>query len=698
MNVYSTDKIRNVALLGHGGSGKTTLAEAMAHITGITSRLGNVTDGTTISDFDKEEQKRKFSISTAVVPVEWNKCKINILDAPGYFDFVGEAYEAAGAADAAVIVVNGKAGVQVGTQKSYALCEKFGLPRMIFLSGMDQADVNYPGLIEQLEEAFGKKIAPMHMPIYENEKLVGYVNIVKQAGRKWLDKGQKQEIPVPADLEDELATLHDELMETVAETSEEMMERFFEGEEFTAEEVIGAIAAGVAEGEIVPVCMGSPIELKGLKILMDDIVSYFPSPADKTVKAADAKSGEAKEIKVADAGEKIAYVWKTMVDPFIGKYSLIKVESGVLKGEDTLYNPDKSSDERLGKVYVMRGNKPEEVSELHAGDIGALAKLNDVATGDTLCPKASPILVEKTEVPVPYTYKRYRAVKKGDEDKIAQSLGRIAAEDLTIKTVVDSDNHQSLLYGMGEQHLDVIASKVKERYKVEMELLEPRVAFKETIRGNSDVEGKHKKQSGGHGQYGHVKMRFAPSGNQDQAYEFEQVVVGGTVPKNYFPAVEKGLAEAVQAGPLAAYPVVGVKATLYDGSYHPVDSSEQAFKTATRKAFKEGFMKASPILLEPIVNLKVVVPDKFTGDVMGDLNKRRGRVLGMNPDHKGNTIVEADIPQLELYGYGTQLRSMTGGAGDFSFEFARYEQAPADIQEKQIQSRQDMLAEGNDDD
>ena len=386
-----------------------------------------------------------------------------------------------------------------------------------------------------------------------------------------------------------------------------------------------------------------------------------------------------------------------MVDPFIGKYSLIKVMSGVLKGEDTLYNPAKSTEERLGKVYVLRGNKPEEISELHAGDIGALAKLNEVATGDTLSTKANPVEFTPTKLPTPYTYKRYKAVKKGDEDKIAQSIAKLGAEDMTLKSVVDPANHQSLLYGMGDQHLDIIASKLKERYKVDIELVEPRVAFKETIRGNSDVEGKHKKQSGGHGQYGHVKMRFAPSGNQDEAFEFEQVVVGGTVPKNYFPAVEKGLSEAVLKGPLAAYPVVGVKATLYDGSYHAVDSSEQAFKMATHKAFKEGFMKANPVLLEPIVTLKVVVPDKFTGDVMGDLNKRRGRVLGMNPDHKGNTIVEAEVPQLELYGYGTQLRSMTGGSGDYSYEFARYEQAPTDIQEKQIQQRAALLAEGSDD-
>ena len=692
MNIYSTDKIRNVVLMGHGGVGKTTLVEALAHVTGITSRMGSVTDGNTISDFDKEEIKRGFSISTAVVPIEWNKYKVNFLDAPGYFDFVGQVTEAAGAADAAVILVGGKSGIQVGAQKAMALCRDKNLPRLVYLTAMDLEDADFEARISELQETFGTEIAPLQIPIREGGKLTGYVDVVGKTAFKYGDKGREEACAVPADLEDTLEEMHLALMEAAAETTDEIMEAYFENGELSEDEIKAALASGL----MTPVLVGAPAQMKGLAGLMNDIIAYLPDPSKRTMEGKDTKSGEAVTASFSDDGEKSAYVWKTIVDPFIGKYSLVKVCSGVLRGEDTLYNPDKNSDERLGKVYVIRGNKPEEVSELHAGDIGALAKLNDVSTGDSLSTKAVPVVYTPTQMPVPYTYKRYWTLKKGDEDKVSQSIARLAAEDLTIRTVIDSANHQSLLYGMGEQHLDIIASKLKERYKVEIELGEPRVAFKETIRGNSDVEGKHKKQSGGHGQYGHVKMRFAPSGNQDEAFEFEQVVVGGTVPKNYFPAVEKGLTEAVQKGPLAAYPVVGVKATLYDGSYHPVDSSEQAFKMATHKAFKEGFMKAGPILLEPIVTLKVIVPDKFTGDVMGDLNKRRGRVLGMNPDHKGNTIVEAEVPQLELYGYGTQLRSMTGGSGDFSYEFARYEQTPQDIQEKQIQARADMLAEDSD--
>ncbi|MDO5701745.1 MAG: elongation factor G [Lachnospiraceae bacterium] len=693
MNVYKTDRVRNVVLLGHGGSGKTTLAESMAFLSGVTTRMGNVTDGNTISDYDKEEIKRKFSITTAVVPVEWKNAKINILDTPGFFDFVGEVEEAVGVADAAVIVVSGKGGVQVGTEKAWNYCEEHNIPRMFFVTGMDNSDVSYHTIVEQLQELYGKKIAPLHIPIHEGGKFVGYVNVVKKAGRKYIAKGKKEECPVPADLEDELETFYEGLMESVAETSEEFMERYFGGDEFTQDEIAEALAVNVADGSIIPICMGSPVNVQGIGNLLDDIVGYFPDPSKRTIKGVSTKSGDAFDADYDCNKAKSAYVWKTIADPFIGKYSLIKVCSGVLKPDDMLYDADENTEMRLGKIYVMRGNKAQEVSELYAGDIGALAKL-DISTGDTLSTKAAPVKFPKTELSVPYTYERYRAVNKGDEDKVSQALSKLAQEDLTFKNIIDSANRQSLIYGIGDQQIDVIKSKLKERYKVDIELSAPKVAFRETIRKKSDVEGKYKKQTGGHGQYGHVKMRFEPSGNMEAPYEFAIEVVGGAVPKNYYPAVEKGLNESVVAGPLAAYPVVGVKATLYDGSYHPVDSSEQAFKTATHMAFKDGFMKADPILLEPIINLKVTVKDQYTGDVMGDLNKRRGRVLGMNPAGKGLTVIEADVPQMEIYGYSTVLRSMTGGSGDFAFEFARYEQAPADVQAKQVQLRADEVANG----
>ena len=689
MDVFRTDRIRNVVLLGHGGAGKTSLAEAMAYLSGITSRLGKVTDGNTISDFDKEEIKRKFSISTSVIPVEWGKVKINVLDTPGYFDFVGEVEEAVGAADAAIIVVSGKDGVQVGTQKAWELCEKYNLPRMFFVTEMDIDDVSYRQVVEQLTELYGKKIAPLHMPIREDGKFVGYVNIVKQAGRRYIEKGQKKECPVPEYLNEYLDKYHETLIESVAEISEEFMDRYFAGEEFSVAEVSAALKMNISDGSIIPVCMGSTVNIQGVANLLDDICGYFPSPDQKTCAGMNTKTNEIYQANYDFTKAKSAYIFKTIVDPFLGKYSLVKVCSGVIKGDDVLFNVSKDSEEKLNKLYILEGSKPVEVAELHAGDIGAIAKLGTVTTGDTLATKTTPILYGKTDISTPYTYKRYQTVNKGDDDKVSQALAKMMQEDLTLKAVNDAQNRQTLLYGIGEQHLDIVVSKLKERYKVDIVLSEPKVPFKETIRKKSDVEYKYKKQSGGHVQYGHVKMTFEPSGDLETPYVFEQTVVGGAVPKNYFPAVEKGIQESVLKGPVASYPVVGVKATLYDGSYHPVDSSEMAFKTAAIQAFKKGFMEASPVLLEPIVSMKVSVLDKFTGDVMGDLNKRRGRVLGMNPDttRKGYTVVEADVPMLSIYGYSTDLRSMTGGSGEFSYEFARYEQAPSDIQEKEIAAR-----------
>ncbi len=691
MDIYRTDRVRNVVLLGHGNAGKTTLAEAMAYLSGITNRMGNVQDGTTLSDYDKEEQKRQFSISASLIPIEWDKYKVNIIDTPGYFDFVGEVEEAVGVADAAVIVVSGKDGVQVGTEKAWELCEERNLPRMIFVTGMDNDEVSYREVVEKLQDLFGKKIAPLHMPIRENGEFTGYVNIVKQAGRHFIAKGQKEECPVPEYLQDYLETYRESLLEAVAETSDDYMERYFNGDTFTVPEISAALAMNIDDCTMVPVCMGSSTELKGIANLLDDIVEYFPNPTLRPCTGINQKTNEIFEANYDFQKAKSAYVFKTIADPFIGKYSLIKVCSGTISGDDTLYNVEKGEDVRLGKLYVLTGNKPVEVQQLFAGDIGALAKLGNVETGDSLSAKATPILYPKAILSTPYTVKRYKAVKKGEEDKVAQALQKLAAEDKTFKVVEDAANRQSLLYGIGDQQLDIIKSKLLDRYKVDIELTAPKVAFRETIKKTSDVQGRYKKQSGGHGQFGDVKMRFEPSGNNDEPFEFAIEVVGGAVPKNYFPAVEKGLAECVQKGPLAAYPVVGVKATLYDGSYHPVDSSEQAFKTATHLAFKDGFMKAGPVLLEPIMNLRVNVKDQYTGDIMGDLNKRRGRVLGMNPTKKGWTEIEADIPQTELYGYGTVLRSMTTGSGEFSYTFARYEQAPSDVQEKQIAARADKV-------
>ena len=687
MKVYRTDEIRNVVLLGHGGSGKTSLAEAMAYVSGATNRMGKITDGNTISDFDKEEQKREFSLSPRLIPIEWETAKHNILDPPGYFDFVGEVEEAVSAADAAVIVVSGKAGVEVGTEKAWELCDKYKLPRMVYVTEMDVDDASFRQVVQDLTDRYGKVIAPHFQPIRENEKLVGYVNVIKNAARRYTGVGQREECEIPEYCKPNLEIYRDKLLEAVAETSEAFMERYFDGDEFSVEEIRSAMRTEVMDGDIVPVAMGSNIQAQGVANLLSDIVRFFPSPDNRSCAGINRKTNEIFEGNYDFAKAKSAYVFKTMVDPFIGKYSFIKVCSGVLKGDDTLYNGDSDAEAKLGKIYTMVGNKPTEVSELFAGDIGAIAKLANTKTGDTLSTKNTPVMYGKTEYSKPYTYMKYICNNKGDEDKVSQALQKMMAEDVTLKTVNDSENRQTLLYGMGDQHLEITASKLATRYKCEIKLETPKVAFRETIKKKSDVDSKYKKQSGGHGQYGHVKMRFEASGDLETPYVFEEEVVGGAVPKNYFPAVEKGLQEAVVKGPLAGYPVVGVKAVLYDGSYHPVDSSEMAFKTATIQAFKKGFMEASPVLLEPIASLTVTVPDDYTGDVMGDLNKRRGRVLGMNPVSGGKQEIVADIPMTGLFGYCTVLRSMTGGRGVYSYEFSRYEQAPSDVQEAEISKR-----------
>lgn len=694
MNVYTTDKIRNVAILGHGGCGKTSLVEAMAYLAGLTSRMGKTSDGNTISDFGKEEIKRQISISTSIVPLEWEGYKINLLDTPGSFDFVGEVEEAVSAADAAIIVISGKAGVEVGAEKAWELCDKYKLPRMIFVTDMDVDNASFRQVIEDMTSQYGKKMAPFHLPIRENEKFVGYINVITETGYRWVGKEVK-ECEIPDYSMANLKLCRDTLMEAVAETSEEMMERYFGGEVFSEAEIRAALRTNVNDGSIVPMSMGSSLLCQGIYTLLDDIVKYMPSPENREIAGINMKTNEIYQANYDFSKAKSAYIFKTIVDPYIGKYSLLKVCSGVLKTDDLMYNSEKEIEEKISKLYILQGNKPIEVPEVHAGDICALAKLTAARTGNTISTKATTIRYGKAEISKPYTYLRYKAVNKADMDKISTTLQKITHEDLTLKVVNDAENRQMLLYGIGEQQLEIIASKLLNEYKAEIELSKPKVAFRETIRKTSDVEYKYKKQSGGHGQYGHVKMRFSTSDDIEKPYIFEQEVVGGAVPKNFFPAVEKGIQDAVVKGPLAAYPVVGIKAVLYDGSYHPVDSSEMAFKVAATQAFKKGFMEANPILLEPIANLKVTVPENYTGDVMGDLNKRRGRVLGMTPVAGGKQIVEADIPMTGLFGYCTVLRSMTGGRGEFSYEFARYEQAPSEVQEAEVKERAAKVAESN---
>ena len=696
MKVYETSQIRNVALFGHGGCGKTTLAEAIAYVCGASQKMGKTTDGNTISDFDSEEKKRGFSISTSVIPVEYTddkgeQIKINILDTPGYFDFVGEAEEAASAADAAIIVINCKAGLEVGAEKAWDLCDQFNLPRMIFVTNMDDDKASFRELLLALETKFGHKVAPFHLPIRENEKLVGFVNVVKMEGRKYLPDGKYESYDIPDYVQNHLQMTRTALMESVAETSEEYMERYLMEDEFTYEEISGALKVNVLNEEMCPVLLGAGIDASGMMPLLNAICRYFPSPDQRKLIGNDANTGEMIEVHYNSEANLSAKVWKTIVDPFIGKYSLVKICTGTLKPDTTIYNVSKDTEEKSGKIYLLTGNKAAEIAEVKAGDIAAMAKLSVTQTGDSIASKTAPIVFPKVEYSKPYTYMAYHSANKGEEDKIATGLARLMDEDVTLKTVVDAENKQSLIYGIGDQQLEVVKSKLLNRYKAAIELEKPKFAFRETIRKKVEAPGRYKKQSGGHGQFGDVKMSFEPSGDQETPYIFDEQVFGGAVPKNYFPAVEKGIAECCTKGPLAAYPVVGLKATLLDGSYHPVDSSEMAFKMAATIAFKKGFMEASPVLLEPIAKLSVTVPDKFTGDVMGDLNKRRGRVLGMEANHHGKTVIAAEVPMGEMFGYNTDLRSMTGGIGTFAYEFDHYEQAPGDVQAKEVAARASLL-------
>ena len=686
MKVYDTGNIRNVVLLGHGGAGKTTVAEALAYVTGTTTRMGSVPEGNTVSDYDKEEIKRKFSISTTTVPIEYKgehgDLKINILDTPGYFDFVGEVEEAISVADAAIIVVNGKAGIEPGTLRAWDICEKFRIPRLFFVTNMDDDHASFRQLVLNLEKQFGRSVAPFQIPIRENEKFVGFVNVVKMEGRKFTKPNEYEACEIPEYVQKNLGIARNALLEAVAETSDEFMEKYFGGEEFTVEEIQSALRQNVKTCSMVPVLMGSGVNVQGFNVLLQVIDKYLPSPDEFETVGVDVSNGERFTAKYNSDATLTAKVWKTIVDPFLGKYSLLKVCTGTLKPNTEVYNVHKEANEKIGKIYVLRGKEAIEVPELRSGDIGAVAKLSVTATGDTMALRNAPIIYHGPQFSAPYTFKAYAAENKAEEDKLATALQRMMEEDKTLKTVSDPENRQSLLYGIGDQQLDVVASEIKERYNVTLVLSKPRFAYRETIRKSAKVQGRYKKQSGGHGQFGDVVMQFEPSGDLEHPYVFEEQIFGGSVPKNYFPAVEKGVQESCEKGPLAGYPVVGIKATLLDGSYHPVDSSDMAFKTASSMAFKDAFMKCQPVLLEPIASVKVTVPDANTGDIMGDMTKRRGRVLGMESIGKGKQVIQAEVPMSNLYGYGTDLRSMTGGTGDYEYSFARYEQAPGDVQNK----------------
>ncbi len=691
MKNYNGGEIRNVAILGHSGCGKTTIAEACLHVSGVTKRFGRIEEGNTVSDYDQEEIKRKVSISTSIIPVEWLDEKINFLDTPGYFDFEGEVRQALSVADLALIVVNAKSGIEVGTEKAWELATEMNVPKMIFVNGMDDENANLENVVEALKQVFGKSIAPLQVPFYENGKFIGFVNAIRRQARKF-ENGMVEPCEMPDGLSDQVEAMRTLIEEAVAETDDDLMEKFFAEESFEIDEIHKGLNIGILDGTVTPVICGAAINTIGIRVMMNSINKFLPPTAKvrPVIEAINPKTDDIVEINCDDTEPLSAFVFKTIADPYVGRLSIFKVCSGVIKKDTMVKNVNKNIAEKIARVYVIRGKEQIEVDELRAGDIGAVAKLQNTSTNDTLASADRPVQLPPIKYPEALMKMAVKPKAKGDEDKLAGAISKMLEEDKTLKFVVDKETKQSVISGIGDTHLDVFVNKLKNKYKIDVELSEPIVPYREKIRAKVQVRGKYKKQSGGHGQYGDVLMDFEPNDDMTVPYVFEEKIFGGSVPKQYFPAVEKGLQESVKAGPLAGYPVVGIKATLIDGSYHPVDSSEMAFKMATTMAFKDAFNQAKPCLLEPIASVTVTVPDSYTGDVMGDMNKRRGRILGMEKVN-GKQNIMAEAPVAEMSSYATDLRSMTQGRGSYTMEFARYEDAPKDVQDKVIAKRKKEL-------
>ncbi|MBR4435262.1 MAG: elongation factor G [Clostridia bacterium] len=681
MKNYQADSIRNVAILGHGGEGKTTLTEAMLFNAGLIDRMGKVDDGTTVSDYDPEETKRHISISTAVAPFEWNNTKVNLIDAPGFFDFYGEVYEALALADSALIVCGAVSGPVVGTEKAMSMCKKAKMPRMIVINQMDRENANFDKTVEALHDKFGVSCVPIQLPIMEKDQYVGYVDLTTMTAKKFDGKGEK-DIEIPSGLASRAQELRESLMEAAAEGDEELMMTYLDTMELSQDEIIRGLALGIEAGDVTPVTCVSALTNVGVYTLMNNIIHYLPA-ADKAAArpAVNARTGDAVEVKAN--GKFAAQVMKTVADPFVGKISILKVFAGSIDASFAAYNPNAEKSEKSGTVYLMRGKNLITVDKLVAGDIGAMAKLQFTNTGDTLTDPNEPVKFAPIDFPQPCISRAVSAKKQGEEDKVIQGITRLTEEDPTMQIEKNAETGDVLVKGLGEMHIDVICAKLKNKFKVEADLADPRIPYRETIRAMAEAEGKHKKQSGGAGQFGVVQMRFEPSPTGE--FEFVNAIVGGVVPKEFIPAVEKGLREAMVKGVLAGYPMVGIKATLYDGKYHPVDSKEVAFKSAARLSYKAACAKANPVLIEPIYQYQITVPNDYMGAIMGDMSGRRGRTLGSEQTDEG-TVITAEAPLSEMFRYATDLRSMTQGRGSFTSEFVRYEDVPANIAKKIIDS------------
>ena len=680
--MYTVNAIRNICLLGHSGSGKSALAESLLYMTGAIDRMGKNADGNTVCDYDPEEIRRNISISTSVVPLDYNNCRINLLDTPGAFDFSGAVMEALRAADAAILVLSAKDGITVGFEKAWKYCEERNMPRFVYISKVDEDNSDYNATFDALREKYGNKVAPVVVPIWDaNRKVTGIIDVLNKRAYE-MQKLKRVEIAIPTGKEDVIEDFNYALKEAVAETDEELMDKFFNEEDFTYAEMIKGMHQGVADLSLFPVLCGSGVTCLGSLMLMDQIINLLPNPEQGNYHKATNADGETEEFVVSAGGVPSAFVWKTVSDQY-GKYSYVKVLSGEITGDTTLVNARTGETEKLGRLYSMCGKKASEVKKLVCGDIGAIGKMDKVKTGDTLCDPRKVVSLKGIPYADPCYSMAIAPKTKGQEEKVGTGLNRLNEEDPSFTLVNNAETHQLVVSGAGDQQLDVLVAKLKTRFGVDAVLSPAKIAFREKIKKTVEAHGRHKKQTGGSGQFGDVWVRFEPQEEQDELI-FDVAVVGGAVPKNFNPAVEKGLQEAVLKGPLAGYPMVGLKATLYDGSYHPVDSNEMAFKLAAILAFKEAMPKAAPTLLEPVMSLQVTIPDSYMGDVIGDLNKRRGRVMGMNPDSDGNQVVEAEVPQVEMSSYAIDLRAMTQARGSFTMKFERYEEVPKANQQKII--------------
>ncbi len=686
MRDYLSSEVRNVSVIGHSGAGKTSVLEAMLYYTKATDRFGKTSDGSSMIDFDAEEIKRGISVYSSIVPIEWEDCKINFIDTPGYLDFVGEKQAGFAVGDSCLIVANAKDVLESGTKLAFKQAREAKKPTIFFINKLDEENTSFNDAYTLLHEEFGKSIIPFEVPIVENGEVVGSVNIIKN--KAWYYKGEHAQSdtpqPVPENMKDEISMYKDQIAEAVAMGDDDLMEKFFSGEEFSDAELTKGVRIGVRNGEICPVFSGSATQSIGIQRLMDLIISYFPTYSEKGMYTATTPNGVKVELLTSETETLTAQVFKTIVDPFVGRISYLKVLSGVLNSDSTLVNANNGKPEKISSIYIIKGKHQTAAGKLFTGDIGALVKLQNTKTNDTLCEKGKLLIAAPIDFDEPMFGQAIFPKTKNDEDKLSNGLARLVEEDPTFKVINNAETKETVIYGIGDQHLDVILNKLKNKYKAEVTLADPKVTYRETITKSATGEGRHKKQSGGHGQFGHVFVDFAPNPDVEEM-EFDEKVFGGAVPKQYFPAVENGLRECCEEGSLAGYKMVNIKTTLTDGKYHDVDSSEMAFKLAARLAFKDAMTKCHPILLEPIMNVVVTVPDEYTGTVIGDLNKRRGAIMGMTPED-GDQIIEAQVPMAEMARYSIELRSMTQGLGKYTMEMDRYDPVPEPLASRIVEA------------